>query len=595
LRLRVSADSALTGAGRLAAGLQEAWSIGVPYWRSEDRWRACARLAVIIVLNLGLVGTTLVFTYWQGVFYNALEAKDWNGFIGSLLWWHYTPKDGLTPGFAPTLAAFVLMTVYELYLRQGLQIRWRRWMSDNYIGDWLSDRTYFRMALMDTGTDNPDQRIAEDIRLFVDNTLLLGLGVMRSVAALLAFVFLLWKLSEPVVLSGVTIHGYLVWIALIYAIAGTWLAHLVGRKLTPLHYTQQKAEADFRFSLMRFSENVEGIALHSGELEQERELSGRFWEVVTNWRAIMIVTRRLTFLTTSYAQIVLVFPFLVVAPAYFAGRMALGGIFQTSNAFVQVQNALSWVVSSYADLTGWFATVHRLSGFRRSLEAARRSAEGPVVTANAGDQLELSGVALTLPNGHSLLNGLDLSIPRGDRLLIKGPSGSGKSTLLRAIAGIWPFGSGMIRWASGRILFLPQRPYMPLGSLKRAVCYPLSEVEFSDNEVGVALRDAGLGHLAGELRTTDVWERRLSGGEQQRLTVARALLVQPEWLFLDEATSGLDPAAEAQIYSLLRERLPHTTLVSIAHRKEVARYHNRIFDMEDGSLRAGADADRAHS
>jgi len=572
---------------RLDVNLRHAWSLALPYWRSEERWRARALLGGVVALNLALVGTTVLFTYWQRAFYNALGAKDWGGFLGSLLWWHDTPKDGFTLGFAPVLVAFVFITAYELYLRQALQIRWRRWMTENYVGDWLSDRAYFRMALTDSGTDNPDQRIAEDIRLFVDNTLILGLGLIRSAVSLFSFVFLLWTLSEPIVLLGVTIHGYLVWVALLYAALGTWFAHLVGRQLTPLHFLQQKAEADFRFSLMRLLENVEGIAFHGGEVEQERELSHRFATIMSNWRAIMTVTLRLTFLTSGYAQVVLVFPLAVVAPAYFAGRMPLGGIFQTANAFVQVQNALSWIVQSYSDLTGWFATVERISDFRQSVARMRLTNQGPTVIMDGCDQLELSGLDLTLPDGRSLLRGIELSIAPGQRLLIRGPSGAGKSTLLRAISGIWPFGSGTIRRPVGSQLFMPQRPYMPLGTLKRAVCYPLNETEFSDLEVTAALHDVALGYLGPELARTDAWDRRLSGGEQQRLTMARALLIRPDWLFMDESTSALDPKGEASVYELLRERLPQTTLVSIAHRPDVARFHTRVLDIEDGELRAG--------
>ena len=295
--------------------MRDAWSLTTPYWRSSERWRAGLLLAAVTLLNLALVGTTVLLTYWQKAFFNALGAKDWHGFIGSLLWWYKTPEAGFTLGFTPILIMFVLITAYELYWHQALQIRWRRWMTEKYTGEWLSNRIYYRMALVDAATDNPDQRIAEDIRLFVDSILVLGLGIVRSTVSLFSFVFLLWTLSEPVKVFSVTVHGYLVWVALLYSAFGTLLVHLVGRRLTPLHIVQQKAEADLRFSLMRVLENVEGIAFYAGEAEQKTELSGRFAAIVKNWRSIMTVTKRLTFLTSGYAQVVLVFPLAVVAPA----------------------------------------------------------------------------------------------------------------------------------------------------------------------------------------------------------------------------------------------------------------------------------------
>jgi vitamin B12/bleomycin/antimicrobial peptide transport system ATP-binding/permease protein len=564
--------------------LRNALHLAVPYWKSSERWRAWALLCVIVLLNLGLVGTTVLFTYWQKAFYNALSAKDWNGFIGSLLWWDRTPQDGVTLGFAPVLLVFVLITAFELYLRQDLQIRWRQWMTDQFASEWLADRIYFRMALTDSGTDNPDQRIAEDLRLYVESTLTLSLGAIRSAVSLISFVFLLWYLSEPLHFPGFTVHGYLVWAAMLYALLGTLSAHAVGKSLSNLHFTQQKAEADFRFSLMRILENIEAVAFHRGEAEQERELSQRFRAVAANWKDIMIVTRRLTFLTSGYAQVILVFPLAVVSPAYFAGRMTLGVVFQASNAFVQVQTALSWIVQSYADLTTWFATVERLATFRRSVAKARDNPGGPLIAASGNEILKLSGMNLMLPDGRSLLCHVDLRIAFGDRLLVRGRSGAGKSTLLRAIAGIWPFAGGIIVRPHGRELFIPQRAYMPLGSLRRALCYPANEADFSRAEVESVLSDIGLGHLATELDATDTWERRLSGGEQQRVAIARALLIKPDWLYMDESTSSLDPDAELDLYELLSTRLPNSAIISVAHRLELARFHSRVVTITAASF-----------
>lgn len=547
-----------------------------------------ALLAAIIALNLVLVGVAVLLTYSQRAFFNALEAKDWDAFIALLLWWHSTPADGFVPSFTLMGVFSVPATAYALYLRQALQYRWRRWMTDAYLGSWLADRAYYRIALTDSGTDNPDQRIAEDARLFVDNTLILGLGILRAVVTLLSFVVLLWSLSDPLVLLGMTIPGYLVWAALLYAISGTWLTHFIGRRLIALNFAQQKVEADFRFSLIRFYENAESIAFYRGEPDEKRELTRRFGAIVGNWRSIMVVTKNLTLFTTAFGQIALFFPYAVIAPAYFAGRMSLGGIFQISNAFVQVQGALSWTVDNYPALTAWLATVERLAGFTRSVAAARASKEGPQVGEERGDALALSRVKVALPDGSRLLNDIDLKVAKGQRVLLAGPSASGKSTLFRAIAGIWPFGSGAIEHPAGQLLFMPQKPYLPLGTVKLAVCYPASEADFSDDDVAAALREAGLGHLTSRLGQTDAWERRLSGGEVQRLALARALLLRPDWLFLDEATANLDMEAEEQFYRSLRELLPGATLISIAHRQSVAQFHDRFLRIENGALRLEA-------
>ena len=566
--------------------LRDAWALARPYWSSEDRWRARGLLAVVVALNLSLVGMTVLLTYWQRAFYNALEAKDWDAFVALLFTWHRTETEGWLPGFSIVAALYILIAVYQLYLRQALQIRWRRWLTEVYLGQWLEGRAYYRMALTDPVTDNPDQRIAEDARMFVDDTLALGLGLMNSVVTLGSFVIVLWSLSGPLSVLGVEIPGYMVWVALIYALLGTWLAHLIGRPLVALNFTQQKVEADFRYALVRFRENVEGIALYGGEADEKRGLTQRFRALMENWWAIMTATKRLTFFTAGYTQVAIIFPIVVAAPAYFAGRIQLGGLIQTSSAFGQVQGALSWFVDNYARLTEWRATVERLTGFTRAVQAARSAEAGPVAAKGDAAGLALRDVTLALPDGRVLLDTASAEVAPGEAVVITGASGSGKSTLFRAIAGIWPFGGGRVALpATGRALFLPQRPYIPLGSLKRAVCYPEDESGFTDAAVAEALEAAELPHLVPRLHEADSWDKRLSGGEQQRLALARALLLKPDWLFLDEATASLDPGAEERLYARIREMLPGTAILSIAHRPAVAKFHDRGLRLEDRALK----------
>ena len=569
---------------RLGHFLSDAWTLAGPYWRSEERWRARLLLGVVVLLNLSLVGMSVLLSYWNREFFNSLQEKDAAAFWGLLFWWRQTDS-GPMPGFVFVAALYILIAVYALYLRQALQIRWRSWLTREVLDRWLADRAYYRVALTDPGTDNPDQRIAEDLRQFVDNTLALGLGLMRSVVTLVSFILVLWGLSGPATILGITIPGYMVWVALIYALVGTGLAHLVGRRLIGLNFNQERVEADFRYALVRLRDNAEGIALYGGEDDEKRGLRERFGAVMGNWWSIMVATKRLTFFTSGYAQVAVIFPFIVAAPAYFAGRIPLGGLTQTSGAFSEVQGALSWFVDNYASLTEWRATVLRIRGFIGAIEAARAAAgSGLQAVPDGGDALVLEDVTLGLPDGRTLISDASARIGPGESVLIAGPSGSGKSTLFRALAGLWPFGHGRVHAPSDGQLFLPQRAYLPLGTLRRAVCYPRDAGEFSDAAIREALEAAGLGHLAGRLDEREAWDRMLSGGEQQRVALARALLLKPRWLFLDEATASLDPEAEARFYELLKERLPGTSLVSIAHRPAVAQYHERALRVREGHL-----------
>ena len=571
-----------------AGALTHARRLAAPYWSGPDRRTAFALLAGTVLLNLGLVAITVLFTYWQRAFYNALDAKDWEAFVALLIAWHQSASEGLTLGFAPLALLLVVCTAYALYLQQALQIRWREAMTRHHLDSWLAGRSYYRMSLEAGAADNPDQRVAQDIDLFVDDTLTLGLGLLRALVSLASFIVLLWSLSGTVELFGITVPGHLVWLAALYAGLGTAATHLLGRRLIDLNFLKQKAEADFRFALVRFRENVESVAFHGGEANERREFAHRFGTVISNWRSMMSVTKRLTFFTTGYAQGALVFPLFIAAPAYFAGRMPLGGIFQAANAFVQVQGALSWIVTSYAKLAEWRATVDRLQGFADAVTRHNASPVLPLPAPGTGGAAGyvLRDVALQLPDGGSLVTGASLQMAAGERVLLMGPSGSGKSTLLRAMAGLWPLASGSLAVPQGSRMFLPQRPYLPTGTLRRAVCYPLDEADVPEAKLRQVLMDVGLAHVLPWLDERDAWARRLSGGETQRLAWARALLFAPDHLFLDEATASLDVEGEHALYELLCRRLPGTSVLSVAHRQVLARFHHRTLRLAPDGLHA---------
>jgi vitamin B12/bleomycin/antimicrobial peptide transport system ATP-binding/permease protein len=557
------------------------WRLAVPYFRSEDRWTGRILLGAVIAIELAITGINVLINQWNARFYNALQDRNWDVFVSEMLF------------FCILAALYVALSVYQVYLRQWLEIRWRRWMTSQYLEHWLDRANHYRMQLLGDAADNPDQRIADDIRLFIERSLVLGVGLLGAIVSFASFVAILWALSAdaPITLFGTdwTLPGYLVWAAVLYAIAGTVLTHLIGWRLVGLNFQQQRFEADFRFNLVRVRENSEQIALLDGEKQEGERLRARFANVVSNWWAIMQRTKKVTFLTNSYGQAAIVFPYIVASPAYFAGKLQLGGLMQIANAFSEVQRALSFFIDAYRTLAEWRAVVDRLAGFNVAIDSARQAAvTAPVVavTARTGkSEVEIDDLALRLPTGVPLLTADDIHVPQGDRVLVTGPSGSGKSTLFRAIAGIWPFGSGAVRVPAGaRLMTLPQRPYFPIASLAGAVSYPAERGAFSDAQIAEVLGAVGLPDLAGRLAEEAHWNRMLSPGEQQRLGIARALLHAPDYLFLDEATASLDEDSEAALYHLLQDRLKTATIVSIGHRPTLNAFHRRRLTlMRDGN------------
>ena len=546
--------------------LKAFWALAKPYWVSEQRGKGLILLATVLGLTLMLVWLEVQFNSWNNDFYNTLQDKNSPEFFRQV------GKFGLLA------VIFIITAVYENYFQQMLLIEWRTWLTDRFMQNWTKDQAYYRMQLLDRGTDNPDQRIAEDLRIFVDLTLQLTVGFLNAAATLVVFVFILWGLSGALAEWGVTIPGDLVWVALIYAVFGTLLAHLIGKPLIRIQFDRQRVEADFRFSLVRLRENSEGVALYRGEAEEVAGLRRRFAAVIGNWWALMLRQKRLTWFTVFYRQLAIIFPLVVVAPRYFSGAMPLGGIFQISSAFGQVQGALSWFITAYTTFAEWKATVDRLIGFAASLENVRaESAHLDGERAEGGQgELVLEGLSLSLPQGQQLAAGVSVALQPGENVLVSGPSGSGKSTLFRALAGIWPYWNGRIRLPQGaRLLFLPQKPYLPIGTLRHAVAYPDDASRHTKDEVRSALEAVGLRHLAADLERSENWAQVLSGGEQQRVAFARALLNKPDWLFLDEATASLPEDAQDALYRLLKERLPGTTLVSIGHRASLAAHHAR--------------------
>jgi len=559
----------------ISRDLAQVARLAAPYFR-EERWVGGGLLAAILAIELGQVGIAVVLNAWNARFYDALQHKDTSAFAHELLI------------FFALAGSFILLAVYQLYLSQALQIRWRQWMTNRLLHSWLQGATPYRMQLSANAIDNPDQRICEDVKQFVAHTLSLGTGLLGAVVTLASFVFILWGLSKaaPLTLFGhsMAIPGYLVWLAFAYAVIGTYVVHWIGKPLVRLDIEQQRREADLRANLLRVRENAEQIALLNGEPVERKRLMACFSVLKDNWLAIMGRQKRLTFFTAGYSQLQVVVPIFAAGPAYFAGAIGLGGLMQTASAFGRVEGALSYFVKAYPQLAEWKAVLERLEAFERGIaDSVSRPHRLEIVDGPAHCSIKTGKLTLEKPDGSPLIAIDNLELAAGETSLVTGRSGLGKSTLLRALAGIWPHAGGRIELPPrSRLMVLPQRPYLPQGSLREAILYPQACTTSIDARIIDLLERIGLGHLVARLDEEAHWQQRLSLGEQQRLTLVRAILFAPDWLFLDEATASLDEPGERMVYALLREELPYASIVSIGHRSTLKALHSCSIDMEQG-------------
>jgi putative ATP-binding cassette transporter len=585
----VTTPTASTVSGKLAAFqdfCRKTWALTRPYFQSEEKWKARGLLLAIVVLNLAAVYMLVLLNEWNRVFYDAVQEKN------QPVFWEQLGR------FTYLAFAFIIIAVYRFYLTQLLEIRWRAWMTAHYLARWLANKAFYQMELAryaPTGAqpatpDNPDQRIQEDLNLFTSYTISLSMGLLNAVVTLLSFVGILWSLSGPFAftLGGTSfnIPGFMVWMAVLYCTAGSIITHYIGRPQIRLNFLQQRYEADFRHHMVRVREYSESIALDKGESAERKQLDGRFATVLGNYLTLIKKQKNLIWFTNFFGQAAVVFPFIVAAPRFFSGAIQLGQLMQIASAFGRVQDSLSWFVDNYSSLAAWRATTDRLTSFEDSFRALAQAQQAQAaINSVASDAsaraLDTQDLTVSLPGGAVLLSGVSIHAKAGDQVLIKGPSGSGKSTLFRSFAGIWPFSRGRTTLPANT-MFIPQRPYFPNGSLRDALAYPQPAGSYSDDALRQALDDALLPQLAGRLDDEDAWGQKLSGGEQQRLAIARVLLKKPSWVFADEATSALDEAAEKTLYERLTAQVRQAggALVSIAHRPAVAAFHNKQWALE---------------
>ncbi|MBF8756526.1 ABC transporter ATP-binding protein/permease [Pseudomonas guariconensis] len=560
-----------TAAGALAVRFtrwgRQFWSLAGPYFSFRRSWRPLLVFALLLVLTLFSVRLNVLFSFWYNGFYSALQALDQTAF------WY------LLGVFAVLATIHVLRSLFTYYVTQAFNIHWRVWLTERLTADWMQGDAYYRGRFLAEPVDNPDQRIELDVNAFVTGSVSLALGAVSALVSLVAFTAILWGLSAPLTVGGVEIPRAMVFAVYLYVIVATWIAFRLGRPLIRLNFLNEKLTANFRYALMRLRENAENIAFYQGAQVERGTLLGRFGALIVNVWALVYRSLKFNGFNLGISQVAVVFPFILQAPRFFSGAIKLGDVMQTSQAFGQVQDSLSFFRESYDTFAQYRATLDRLTGF---LDANQQASTLPRVTTQEQAQaLDIAGLQVLRPDGHALIADLNLRLRAGQALLIKGPSGSGKTTLLRALAGLWPYAEGEVRRPLGnQALFLSQRPYLPLGDLRTAIAYPAPGTPTDDGRMQQALRQVNLAHLVERLDVSNDWSNILSVGEQQRLAFARLLFNRPQVVFLDESTSAMDEGLEHALYSLLRTEMPDTLLVSVGHRSTLATFHTHRLEMD---------------
>lgn len=563
---------------QLEARPYTAWQLIKVYWQSSQRFFAYFMFAIVLAMSIFLVGMDVVFTTWYNYFYDALQ--DYN---------RYAAFDLLVI-FMFLAAVNIVVSVYRYYIQQYLALRWRRWLTEQFLDRWLAKRSYYYLENFDEHTDNPDQRIQEDVGSLVLATLNLAIGLISAITTIFAFIFVLWELSGylnvPLGKYG-TLHipGYLVWVGVIYSMIGTLLAFKIGRPLVSLNFEQQRREANFRFAAIDLRSHAEHVALYRGEENQKTILQKIFSGVLENWYAIILRQKLLLWFTAGYNQVSVILPLIVALPNYFNKVFKLGGLMQALSAFSRIQDAFSFIVNSYTSIAEWQAVTRRLLTFLNHMDEIERNAEKQnkfIFTENTEDKILAKNVTINTPRGEKLLANINQELVHGQNYVVKGHSGLGKSTFVRALAGIWPYGSGEISLPEKKksIMFLPQTSYMPLGCLREAILFPDKIHDIPDELLIHLLQEFDLPQLAGRLDEITRWPEHLSPGELQRIAFIRVLIHKPSWVFLDESTAALDLMHEKQVYQLLKDKLPDCSVVSVGHHPSIDDYHDKEIDLE---------------